>query len=183
MNVILLNKFIANLKLNAVENFVIPLPLDSLSASEFIGQKRIEADLIHLDAGHQFHSIFQDLTAWWELLKPGGWMVVDDYTTYWPGTVKAVDSFLARISFENFHTDGVKCAFRKPVYEIRLTSKFSLDEVMDSQKESETKRLRDSLAHTKARLSNVHSSLSWKLTSPARSARRHLRKFFEYLHN
>ena len=37
----------------------------------------------------------QDITLWWERLAPGGLLLGDDYTGFWPGVVRAVCEFAA----------------------------------------------------------------------------------------
>lgn len=48
-------------------------------------------DLLFVDAAHDFESVKADLDAWYRKLKPGGWLVCDDYDpVHWPGVVQAV---------------------------------------------------------------------------------------------
>lgn len=35
-------------------------------------------DLIHMDGGHSMDCVINDLTLLYQLLKPGGWMIIDD---------------------------------------------------------------------------------------------------------
>ena len=48
-------------------------------------------DLLFVDAGHDYASVRADLAAWVPKLRPGGWLVCDDYEEKWPGVVRAVD--------------------------------------------------------------------------------------------
>lgn len=48
-------------------------------------------DLLLVDAGHDYASVRADLAAWIPKLRPGGWLVCDDYEEKWPGVVRAVD--------------------------------------------------------------------------------------------
>lgn len=48
-------------------------------------------DLVFVDAGHDYASVRADLAGWYPLLRPGGWLVCDDYTPEWPGVVQAVN--------------------------------------------------------------------------------------------
>jgi predicted O-methyltransferase YrrM len=58
--------------------------------------RRFEADsldLLLVDAAHDFESVRADLTTWYPKLKPGGYLVCDDYApNFWPGVVRAIES-------------------------------------------------------------------------------------------
>jgi predicted O-methyltransferase YrrM len=47
-------------------------------------------DLLFHDASHDFESVVADLRAWMPKLKPGGWLVCDDYEEAWQGVIDAV---------------------------------------------------------------------------------------------
>jgi hypothetical protein len=47
-------------------------------------------DLIFHDASHDFSSVVSDLAAWYPKLKPGGWLICDDYEEAWIGVMDAV---------------------------------------------------------------------------------------------
>jgi hypothetical protein len=58
----------------------------------------VQAELIHVDAGHNERSVDSDLQAWWKILQPGGQLIGDDYYPsgeFWPGVRKAFDRFCA----------------------------------------------------------------------------------------
>lgn len=50
-------------------------------------------DLAFLDDDHSYQFVRAGLQAWWPKIKVGGWLAGHDYTTGWPGVVKAVDEF------------------------------------------------------------------------------------------
>lgn len=60
-------------------------------------------DFIYIDASHYGLDVLQDACAAWNLLKPGGYMVFDDYATVFPGDRlgiscrDAVDAFLGLV--------------------------------------------------------------------------------------
>ena len=90
--------FMANVVAADLQDYVLPLPLDSVNAAELLHAVRLQADLIHLDAGHDERSVGNDLQAWWEILRPGGQLIGDDYYPtgdLWPGVRKAFDRFCA----------------------------------------------------------------------------------------
>ena len=73
--------------------------------------------MIHLDAGHDFTSIANDLRCWWKSLKAGGVMVIDDYDAkgvLWPDVHRAVSEFLQETPHERFEASPWKGRFFKP---------------------------------------------------------------------
>jgi hypothetical protein len=116
----LFRKFAANICNEGLQDYVVPLPLDSVNAFHLLQARGIVPEVLHIDAGHDFRSVSTDLEAWWPQLAPGGVLVGDDYFTNWlgkpkwPGVRRAFDEFFAvnaHTAFEN--TDG-KCFLRKP---------------------------------------------------------------------
>jgi predicted O-methyltransferase YrrM len=53
-------------------------------------------DFAFIDAGHDYQSVLSDLAAWWPRIRPGGALAGHDYSSEWPGVVKAVYSFFGR---------------------------------------------------------------------------------------
>lgn len=52
--------------------------------------------LLHVDGNHSYESVNADVAAWSDLVMPGGWIVIDDYT--WPfgdGPQRVGNEFLA----------------------------------------------------------------------------------------
>ena len=106
--------FLSNVKRYGQQDRVVPLPLDSVNACEVLKHHGVSADLIHIDAGHDYRSVKTDLDLWWPMLRPGGMLLGDDYypgNPTWPGVVKAFDEFFGKGAVE--HSEG-KCRIRKP---------------------------------------------------------------------
>jgi len=70
--------------------------MTSSAASHLLLQLGVRADLVYLDAGHQEAEVFLDLCYYFNLLRPGGALLGDDYIASWPGVVAAADGFAAR---------------------------------------------------------------------------------------
>jgi predicted O-methyltransferase YrrM len=88
--------FLSNCRHYEVQDRVVPLPLDSVNACEVLKHHSIVADVIHIDAGHDYRSVKIDLETWWPMLRPGGLLIGDDYylgDTPWPGVRQAFDEF------------------------------------------------------------------------------------------
>jgi hypothetical protein len=60
--------------------------------------------LLHIDGNHDFAAVTQDLADWVPLVRPGGWVIVDDYVwSFGDGPRRAGDTLLAR--------GGINCSF------------------------------------------------------------------------
>jgi hypothetical protein len=109
-------KFMANVVDSGLQDYVVPLPVDSINAAEIIKSFGIQADVIHIDAGHDYWSVMSDLTAWWPVLKAGGLYIGDDYNAdgaWWPGVYEAHNDFFEALGITKIeHTEG-KCRIRK----------------------------------------------------------------------
>jgi hypothetical protein len=108
-------KFMNNVLESSLEDYVLPLPLDSLNAASIMKSFNITPDLIHLDGGHDYESVSADLRVWWERLSPGGFIVGDDYHDTWPGVKRAFD--------EAFGASG---ALEIDIPKCRVEKRFSL---------------------------------------------------------
>jgi predicted O-methyltransferase YrrM len=84
--------FTRNAKALGHADVIAPLPLSSAQAADVLAYYKIAADVIYVDAAHEYESVRADLQAYWKLLAPGGVMFGDDYNC-WPGVTRAVDEF------------------------------------------------------------------------------------------
>lgn len=91
-------QFLSNVVHSGLQDYVIPLRQTSTNAATILGQLGVSADLIHIDAAHDYRSVYDDLTMYWNLVRNGGAMVADDYIEEWPAVLKAVDDFCATVS-------------------------------------------------------------------------------------
>ena len=71
---------------------ICPLALTSDIAARVIAGKIFPADLIYIDASHDYEDVLRDLESYWPLVRDGGVMIGDDYGD-WPGVTRAVDEF------------------------------------------------------------------------------------------
>lgn len=84
--------FTKNMKALGYENHIAPLPLSSIQAADLLDHHGVKADIIYIDAAHEYDAVKQDILAYHKLLKPGGIMMGDDF--HWPGVEKAVKEVL-----------------------------------------------------------------------------------------
>lgn len=79
--------------LSNVSDYVVPFPVPSRMAAEILSGHRVQADIIHIDAAHEYHDVLEDLRMWWPLVRPcGGVFFGDDYPG-WAGVAGAVDEW------------------------------------------------------------------------------------------
>jgi predicted O-methyltransferase YrrM len=116
--------FMTNVITSNLQDYIVPLPLDSINAFEVCKKLNICPDIIHIDAGHDYQSVKTDLQLWWSLLRDGGIMIMDDYLKTeqgqaigWVDVVKAVDDFLVdhKDEWTGFNHGGNKCMFYKGI--------------------------------------------------------------------
>jgi len=185
----LFETFRSNVYERKLQDYIIPIPLDSQSAFEFIQRRGVQVDLIHLDAGHHYTSVFTDLLSWWKVLKVSGSIVCDDYSQeIWPSVFSAVNDFLQQVDYTNFRTSGQKCSFEKSIDVKNLVSS-TLDSLETTSVPTKILQLKESISLTEnrllleeikqldQRLFQINSSLSWRLTEPLRVVLSFLRKF------
>lgn len=89
--------FMSNVYKAGVQDYVIPMPQTSVSAALIFKRLGITAALVHLDAAHEYEEVLRDAEEYWSLIEPGGYLIGDDYHETWPGVVRAVGEFSARL--------------------------------------------------------------------------------------
>ena len=112
----LYHKFAANICNAGLQDYVVPLPLDSINGFQLLKTKGIRPDVLHIDAGHDYLSVMADLKAWWPQLNPGGVLIGDDYfkkplvgAGKWPEVRQAFDEFFAANPHGKFECGDGKC--------------------------------------------------------------------------
>lgn len=96
-------EFLQNVVNHGHEGRILPIALPTLQAVEVLravlsdrpGPAGPGADVIYVDAAHEYLPVYLDIMHYWPLLRAGGRMLGDDYTTHWPGVRRAVDQFFA----------------------------------------------------------------------------------------
>ena len=112
----LYHTFMSNVLAEKLESFVLPLPLDSINACNVLRAKSIKADIIHIDAGHDYVSVSNDIASWWNILRSPGLLIGDDYVAdgrAWGDVKKAYDDFFAVTKHVSFDSSEVKCLIKK----------------------------------------------------------------------
>jgi hypothetical protein len=104
--------FIKNIKKLGLDKFISPFPISSVQGAEVLLFYNITADIIYIDASHEYKAVLYDLEAYYPLLQSGGLMFGDDYSSGWPGVIKAVDEFSKKKSLK-LNINGVIWSFIK----------------------------------------------------------------------
>jgi hypothetical protein len=108
----LYHTFAANIVGEGLQDYVLPLPLDSVNAAHVLRHNDVRPDVVHIDGGHDVHAVTSDLREWWPMIRPGGVLIGDDYP-HWPGVKKAFDDFFAAEGKFPFEFDPPKCRIFK----------------------------------------------------------------------
>jgi predicted O-methyltransferase YrrM len=108
---LLYRQFLSNVVHRGMQGYVVPLPQTSINAAIILRRLEIQADMIHIDAAHEYEAVLQDARAYWPLLRPGGYLVGDDYHESWPGVVRGADEFAKEV--------GVKLEIQPPKWFVR----------------------------------------------------------------
>lgn len=86
-------QFLANVVRRGLEDYVCPFPQTSDTACQYLHLINLQADLVHIDAAHDYESVTRDITNYFALLAPGGVLIGDDFTTNWPEVVWAATEY------------------------------------------------------------------------------------------
>ena len=107
-------QFLSNIKHRSCEDYVVPLAQTSENAAKILHNFGIRANLIHIDAAHEYGAVLRDAHLYWDLLEPGGCLVGDDFHDTWPGVVQAATEF-ARFVDQPLGVEEPKWIISKPM--------------------------------------------------------------------
>jgi hypothetical protein len=91
----LFHTFMANVLREGYDDLISPLPQTSENAAAILRRRGLRADVIYIDAAHEYEPAARDLEAYWPLLTANGLLFGDDYPKA-PGVVRAVHEFADR---------------------------------------------------------------------------------------
>ena len=97
-------QFLANVQHNDVVKYIYPFPISSIQGGHYLEMKNVMADIIYIDAGHEYESVKLDIEVFWRRLKYGGTMIFDDWS--WPGVRKAISEFASQRKSEIQYFDN-----------------------------------------------------------------------------
>lgn len=94
-----LERFLFNTFCAKVAHQITPVITTSTQGARMLRVQGVKADLIYIDAGHNYIECYNDLLSYNPLLKRDGVMLVDDFSDAWPGVVAAVYRFCVEFGF------------------------------------------------------------------------------------
>lgn len=71
--------FLSNVLHTGHQDVITPFPVDAINGALTLAEFGYEADLIYIDAGHDYNSVLGDLIHYAPLLRAGGVLIGDDY--------------------------------------------------------------------------------------------------------
>lgn len=75
-----------------------------VTSAEFFNTFAEQVDWVYVDGAHSYDECLEDLNACLKIIKPGGWLIGDDYewekTRGKPGVTKAVNEFIETHNFK-----------------------------------------------------------------------------------
>jgi hypothetical protein len=89
--------FLANVVSANLTDYVIPLAQTSTTAAKILDHSGIRANVIHIDAAHEYREVINDLYDYWPLVADDGYLIGDDYDQTWPGIIQAAGEFSAAL--------------------------------------------------------------------------------------
>lgn len=96
-----------------LQDYIIPFPTTSRGANNVLASHGVLADIIAIDAAHEYKDVVEDMEIWWALVRDGGLLLGDDYSALWPGVMQAVNEFAEKNRL-HLHTDVEKWWLFKP---------------------------------------------------------------------
>ena len=88
----ILERFLSNMIVAGISDRVTPIIQTSTSGARILRAWGVVADLIYIDAGHEYLEAYADLVSFLPLLAKGGVMIADDYSGF-SGVRGAVERF------------------------------------------------------------------------------------------
>lgn len=88
----LYEQFLSNIVHEKLTDYITPFPIDSINAAEYFVANAIEADLVYIDAGHDYLSVRHELIQYSKVVKVGGYILGDDWF-HQPIKDAAIDTF------------------------------------------------------------------------------------------
>jgi cephalosporin hydroxylase len=70
--------FLANVVRAGHQDTIIPFPQTSQIAARWLARRGVQADMIYIDASHDYDDVLADLHAYWPLVRPHGVLCGDD---------------------------------------------------------------------------------------------------------
>lgn len=84
-------QFLSNVVHEGFQEVILPFPNTSFIAARYFKANEIQAELIYIDASHEYEDVLSDCKEYWDVVAPKGIMFGDDWG--WESVRKAVEEF------------------------------------------------------------------------------------------
>lgn len=84
-------QFLSNVVHQGMQDIILPFPNTSFIAAKYFKESKITAELIYIDASHEYEDVLSDCREYWGIVSPGGKMFGDDWA--WASVRTAVEKF------------------------------------------------------------------------------------------
>jgi hypothetical protein len=102
----LYHRFLSHVVLNELTDTIFPLPIASIVGARLLALTHWKIDLIYVDSAHEVGETFSELVLYFQLVRPGGLLMGDDYEAF-PAVKHDVDLFVKmygdQLIFEMVH--------------------------------------------------------------------------------
>jgi predicted O-methyltransferase YrrM len=98
-------QFLSNVVHANVKDVITPIPLPSDIAHSVLKYHNIKADVIYIDASHEYEDVLRDIGNYKNILNDKGVMFGDDFNDGWPGVKRAVHESFDQsysVAYNNF---------------------------------------------------------------------------------
>ena len=103
--------FMQNVVQHGLQDIILPFSITSGGAADVLKEFKIAPDLVYLDGDHSARAFRADLDAYWDLLRPGGVVIGDDFDWDGPQAQLIEFAYLNKLEFVSFNN---KFAVQKP---------------------------------------------------------------------
>ncbi len=103
--------FMHNVVRHGLSDLIVPFSITSVAAAEVFREIEFAPDLIYVDGDHTSRGFRTDLELYWDILRPGGALIGDDFDWQEIHMNVLEFAFLQRVEFKAFDN---KFAMRKP---------------------------------------------------------------------
>lgn len=103
--------FMRNVVDHGLQDIIVPFSITSIAAAEVLRERNFRPDLIYLDGDHTPRGVRADLELYWDILRPGGVLLGDDFDWQEVHTTVLEFAYLKKVEFTAFNN---KYVMRKP---------------------------------------------------------------------
>jgi len=103
--------FMRNVVRHGLNDLIVPFSITSVAAAEVFREIEFAPDLIYVDGDHTSRGFRADLELYWDILRPGGVLIGDDFDWQEIHMNVLEFAFLQKVEFKAFDN---KFAMRKP---------------------------------------------------------------------